>query len=216
MAQASRLAGNGQSAIQRNIRSGTRRLRVTPPIDAANDWAIARLAEPVCRAGGLALSPLSREEVSLRAEAGGVFQIAMHRDVSPGGVVWGGPCSFARSFPQASEQTIEHDFADAPSILMHTCDTGAGSSGSPLLIDGANGPEVVGLNVGTYVLSRTSSSSSTQGGEDKSQPITNTAIETARFRPAAETFTLATSALGDDRTERRDAKAAAAKGRLAR
>ena len=39
-------------------------------------------------------------------------------------------------------------------MLLHACDTDAASSGSPLLVDGDDGPEVVGINVGTYVRSR--------------------------------------------------------------
>jgi protease YdgD len=205
-ASTSPLAGKSAAAIKRNIRAGTVSLRITPPIDAANDWAVARLAQPVCRSGGLPLSPLTREEVLEKSEAGAVYQIAMHRDFTPATLALGGPCGMAESFPLAGPDTIAHDFANAPSILMHNCDTGAGSSGSPLLIDGMHGPEVVGINVGTYVLSRTSPSSSTGGGTGKSEPIANTAIATARFREVVEAFTFATSSLPAAARSRRSMK----------
>lgn len=193
--RSSRLAGKDRGTIRRAIAAGTRSLNLSPPIDAANDWAIARLAKPVCTSGGLALSTLSHEDVAAHAEAGLVYQVGMHRDLSAVALQYGAPCGVKNAFPQANAATIAQDFADADAILMHTCDTGAGSSGSPLLIDGDNGPEVVGLNVGTYVLSRARPSSGTASEANRSEAIANTAIEAARFRAAVEAMTFATSAL---------------------
>lgn len=192
-----KLAGEDRTRIRSGLRSGTPLLRVTPPIAAARDWAVVRLAKPVCRAGGLALSKLSRADVFVRAQAGEIYQAAMHRDVSPDTIVTSGPCALPAAFPQANAETIALDFVDPAAILMHTCDTGPGSSGSPLLIDAPNGPEVIGINVGTYIISRTATStSSTSSPARENDAIANTAIETSRFRGAVEMFTLQTSAIG--------------------
>lgn len=192
------LAGDRARDMRRNIVAGTPSLRLKPPIGAAADWAIARLATPVCEAGVLPVSTLNRDEIEAQAQAGGIYQIAMHRDVTPDRLVRGGPCHIARSFAAAPAPAIELDFEDAGAILLHTCDTGMGSSGSPLLADGVNGPEIVGLNVGTYVLTKAATSTSLRGGEtqqEASEPIANTAIDPVRFRRAVEDFTLATGAL---------------------
>ena len=128
----------------------------------------------------------------------------MHRDVSANRLVLRSPFHAARSFPKASQDMIALDFADADAILFHTCDTGLGSSGSPLLADGANGPEVIGINVGTYVMSPRSSdvssssepgtrtdSSARQSKSNALEAIANTAILTAQFREAIEAFAAA-------------------------
>ena len=200
----SRLYGGTYAAIRAGLRTGTPRLRITPPIAAVRDWGLVRLVKPVCHAGGLALSTLTREDIEVKAASGGVYMAAMHRDFASSGIVQSGPCQIARTFPQAGSELIAHDFLEARSVLLHTCDTTPGSSGAPLLVDGPNGSEVVGLNVGTYVISRSASGNGTHPTTVNSeartssglsqQAIANTAIATAKFKSAAELF-LAASAL---------------------
>lgn len=191
----SRLEGGNAAGMRKNIQSGTSRLRVTPPIDAANDWAVVRLETPVCRAGGIALSEAPREEIESAAMDGGVYQVSMHRDVSAEALVAGKPCLIAREFPGAPGAAIARDFSASQSVLLHTCDTGPGSSGSPLLIDGPFGPEVVGINVGTYILSRMSEKNAEGVSHEVSAPIANTAIATGRFKSAVERLSVMTGTL---------------------
>ncbi len=193
----SKLDGRSRSDMRARLASGTDVLRVIPPIEAARDWAIARLEKPVCRSGGLPLSGLARERIEHRAGRGDVYQVAMHRDFAPGSLIYAGPCNIARAFAQASRQTIAADFSKPEAILMHTCDTGPGSSGSPLLINGEGGPEVVGINVGTYVLSRPPGNTSSTGSPQtrQSEAIANTAIKADEFKSAIDAFSITTSAL---------------------
>ena len=184
--QSSRIAGASEAEVHENVRSGTESLGLTPPIEAANDWAVARLARPICRAGGLALSDKSRDEIEQASEAGQVFQAAMHRDLASTNIVFGGPCAITEAFPDASAGMIARDFSDPASIILHDCDTGPGSSGSPMLIDAPGGPEVIGINVGTYVLSRVLNKTANNESGAHSKPIANTALETERFRAAVE------------------------------
>ncbi len=191
----SRLSGGNAAGIRKAIRSGTSRLRVTPPIDAVNDWAIVRLETPICRAGGLALSEAPREEIEKAAAAGRIYQVAMHRDVSAETLFAARPCLIAREFPGAAGTAIARDFSDSRDVLLHTCDTGPGSSGSPLLIDGPFGPEVVGINVGTYILSHMSEKDASGDGKEVSAPIANTAIATSQFKAAVDGLSVMTGAL---------------------
>ncbi len=184
--QSSRIAGATEAEARENIRSGTENLSLSPPIAAANDWAVARLAQPICTAGGLALSEQTRGDINDAAAGGKLFQAAMHRDLPAAKIVFGGPCAIKTALPDASAAMIARDFANPDSIILHDCDTGPGSSGSPMLIDTANGPEVIGINVGTYVLSRVLNKTAENGGNSHSEPIANTAVEAARFRDAVE------------------------------
>lgn len=199
--QTSRLDGQSRTQMRARLSAGTAALRITPPIEAARDWAVARLEKPVCRSGGLKLTGLDRTGIERRAARGEIYQVAMHRDFEPGTLVLGGPCTLARDFAKASATAIASDFLKPEAILMHTCDTGPGSSGSPLLSDGDEGPEVVGMNVGTYVLSRTpANTTSTNSPESRqSEAIANTAIHAGEFRAAIEQFSLETSSIQDRR-----------------
>jgi protease YdgD len=86
---------------------------------------------------------------------------------------------------------IAGDFADASALILHTCDTGGASSGSPLLVDGPRGPEVVGINVGTYLQSHVL----TQDGEVlhryRSDTVANTGVSTLAFMEQRDSFAVA-------------------------
>lgn len=170
------IAGRTTRSQSQNVMSGTTRLSVAPPIGAAQDWAVAKLESPACTSGGLTLSPRAESEIRAAAARGEIYQIAVHADLPDTDLRRGGPCDVSESFANADAATIARDFTNPDAILFHTCDTAGGSSGSPLLIDTPNGPEVAGINVGTYVLSRNVTTSQDQQRQSKSEPIANTAI----------------------------------------
>ncbi|NOT70466.1 MAG: hypothetical protein HOP09_03995 [Hyphomicrobium sp.] len=170
------LSGSSSLNQTANVASGTTRLAVEPPIGAVADWAVARLKTPACRAGHLRLSQLDPTAIRAEAARGNVYQIAVHADLPDTDLRRGAPCAIGSSFPKADAETIARDFTAPQSILFHTCDTGGGSSGSPLLIDTPNGPEVVGINVGTYILSRNVSTARDPKQAPISEAIANTAI----------------------------------------
>ncbi len=148
-----RIAGASNGAGAQHVSAGTTRLSLRPPIDAVKDWAIARLDRDVCPMGGLTLSRRTNEEIIELARERRVYQIAFHRDFQYFSRAIARSCEVGRSFKDVGWETISQDFQEPQSLILHTCDTGGSSSGSPLLIDGADGPEVVGLNVGTYLQS---------------------------------------------------------------
>ncbi len=170
------IEGCATASQSKNVISGTTRLAIMPPISAAQDWAVVRLATPACTSGGLTLSEKPAAEIREAAARGEIYQIAVHADLPDKKLRRGGPCAVSTSFPGADEAAISRDFATPDAILFHTCDTGGGSSGSPLLIDTPDGPEVAGINVGTYVLSRNVTTEQDSQPASISEPIANTAI----------------------------------------
>ncbi|MCC0010250.1 MAG: peptidoglycan-binding protein [Hyphomicrobiaceae bacterium] len=73
-------------------------------------------------------------------------------------------------------------------MLLHTCDTEAASSGSPLLIQGADGPEVVGINVGTYVRSRVITHDGRIVQRLETKAVANTAVLASTLIPQRDAF----------------------------
>ena len=162
------VGGRAIGAEAQHIIAGARRLSLTPPIDAARDWAALKLEGPACPAGGLPLSDV----VPPAAAGDGVYHVGIHRDVAPPPVLrFSADCSFA-----VDREAASRDFAEPRAVLLHACDTGAGSSGSPMLIDRNGQAEVVALNVGVYVVAARSVPSAAGGNDPPRQPIANTAI----------------------------------------
>ena len=184
--EVSSLAGLPTNSVGQHVLSGTRNLSVTPPIAAADDWAVARLAQPICRDGGLAFTDKSHSDIAAIAHAGGVYEVAIHRDISEPGLMLSRPCGLPRTFTSADAATISRDFKNPDAVIFHDCDTGGGSSGSPLLINGQNGPEVIAINVGTYVLSRETISNTGHHGKETSEAIANTGVSERQFAQAVE------------------------------
>lgn len=192
-----RIAGAGAGGEAQHVAAGTMKLSVKPPIDAASDWALLKLERPACKGHALAVSRQPESELIKLSAAQRVYQVSFHRDFRNWELAYGAPCPIRRSFEGADWATISKDFADASHVILHTCDTGGASSGSPMLIDGPAGPEVVGINVGTYLQAKVL----TQQGEVvhryKSEMVANTAVGASAFRPTLEA--LVRAQLIDDR-----------------
>lgn len=182
----SRIAGSEQNSEAQHVAAGALKLRVKPPIDAAQDWALIKLASPICKGHALPVSRQPAGALVKLSAAQRIYQVSYHRDFGNWELALGMPCAIRRSFEGADWKAIAKDFVDAGHVILHTCDTGGASSGSPMLIDGAAGPEVVGINVGTYLQARVL----TQRGEVvhryKSETVANTAVGSGAFRPALE------------------------------
>jgi Trypsin len=161
--------------------TGSLSVKLSPPIDAVSDWAIIKLASPTCKAGGLALSTLSAVDLETQSPAPAVYNASFHRDQGDGQLLLSRNCSVSKSFRGADATVITREFSDAANILLHTCDTGLASSGSPLLIDGPEGPEVIGINSGTYVRTRTSVKNQTLAPRYRTDVIANTGVSVSRF-----------------------------------
>lgn len=185
--ESARVAGASSGNAAQHVMSGSMRLSVRPPIDATSDWALVRLDRPAC-SRTLPLAHYDAAAVVELAGAGRVYQVAFHRDFADWRLAIGAPCSVSPSYDGADRQTIERDFEDANNLVLHGCDTGGASSGSPLLVDGPRGPEVVALNVGTYVLSKVLMNDGEIVKRFRSDTIANTALSAAVLKPALTAF----------------------------
>jgi protease YdgD len=183
-----RIAGHDNGTAALNVIAGAAKLSVRPPIDAARDWALVRLSRPACSKGVLPLRSMPLEQVLTEAAAQRVFQIAYHRDYTPWKLSYSRPCDVAKSFETADWPQITQDFAEAQQLILHTCDTGGASSGSPILLDTEAGPEVIGINVGTYVQSKVLMRQGKVKERLKADTVANTGVASAAFASRLETF----------------------------
>jgi hypothetical protein len=183
-----RIAGHDNGTVGQHIMAGAARLSVRPPIDAARDWALVRLARPACSKGVLPLRAMRIDEVLAEANAQRVFQIAYHRDHTPWKPAYSRPCSVAKSFETADWDQITQDFAEPQSLILHTCDTGGASSGSPILLETDAGPEVIGINVGTYVQSKVLMRQGKVKERLKADTVANTGVASGAFAARLEAF----------------------------
>jgi protease YdgD len=184
-----RISGHGSA---QHVLSGSTHLNVRPPIDASKDWALIKLSRPICAKGVLPVRALSGDAIMAAAREGRVFQVSYHRDFTPWKLAYSRPCSVDRNFETADWATIAHDFAEPEALILHTCDTGGASSGSPLLIETPTGPEVIGINVGTYVQSKVLMQDGHVTKRLKADTVANTAVNASAFAGALDAFRQAT------------------------
>jgi hypothetical protein len=182
------IAGHANGTAALNVMSGSMTLNVRPPIEATRDWALVRLARPACTKGVLPIRVLAIDQILKEAAAKRVFQISYHRDYTPWKLAYGQPCGVAKSFEHSEWSAIAQDFSDPEVLILHTCDTGGASSGSPLLLDTERGPEVIGINVGTYVQSKVLMQEGKVKKRLKADPVANTAVASAAFAAKLDAF----------------------------
>ncbi len=188
LAPQSRIAGASRAQADSFVMAGSVSLSIRPPIEATKDWALVRLQAPVCKSGGLRLSRRQPAALVATANAVSVYQVGFHGDFGKWRLTLSPPCTVGRSAGTADSKTIAQDFSDPATLLLHTCDTGGASSGSPLLVDGNDGPEVVGLNVGTYLQSRIRTEAGTVVHRFRATKIANTAVSALAFADPADVF----------------------------
>lgn len=176
-----RIAGAGVNATSQSVLAGSRQLSVKPPIEATRDWAFVRLDKPICQGATLAVRPGSADDIISAARERRLYQVGFHRDFADWRLAIARGCGAARNFEAADWSSIERDFIEAQHLILHTCDTGGASSGSPLLIDGANGPEVVGINVGTYVQTKVLVERGEIVHRYRADPVANTGVSAEAF-----------------------------------
>jgi V8-like Glu-specific endopeptidase len=174
-----RIEGYSTGSAAQHILTGEFRLNVRPPIDAARDWALVRLDRPICRSGGLPIQPAATVDILAMAQAGRLFNVAYHRDLPTWTPTYSGPCHAGRDFGASEWSTIAPDFESPDQIILHTCDTGGASSGSPIFAEGPQGPVVVAMNVGTYVQSRVVTQQGQVTHRQQTETIANTAVNAA-------------------------------------
>jgi protease YdgD len=183
-----KIAGSSEQSAQQNVVSGSLKLSVRPPIDAASDWALVRLGRPVCAGHTLETKSMGVDEIAKAAGEQRLFQLSYHRDFADWRLAYSQPCASGRTIGGASPAALARDFAEPGNLVLHTCDTGGASSGSPLLVDGERGPVVVGINVGTYVQSEVVIEDGNVIRRSKAASVANTAVSATAFRDRLAAF----------------------------
>lgn len=172
------IAGRTGSFANHHIVVGTTRFSKKRS-EAPEDWALVRLDGPACRFSILKVAPRSAAKIIKAASQRRIFQLAYHSDTERLYLAYSPSCIVRRDFPEIKWRDIRRHFTDPENVLLHDCDSGPGSSGSPLLLDTPSGPEVIAMHVGTGAFTI---------GRNRRVPV-NTAINAVAFHDVIAAFT---------------------------
>jgi peptidoglycan hydrolase-like protein with peptidoglycan-binding domain len=138
------------------IAVGTTAFNNEPPLSAPRDWALVKIEDPVCRFGVLKVEQRPVGELVQKSTENRIFQVAYHWDYKHWRLAYSRPCAVQRDYDEIQWRLIRKHFVDFDQLLLHKCDTGGASSGSPLLMmpEGGRAPVAIGINVGTYTRTR--------------------------------------------------------------
>lgn len=154
--QTSGITGRHTPYAKNYIAVGTTSFNNEPPLSAPKDWALVKLERPICRFGFLKVEAKPVQELIEKAKERKVFQVAYHWDYKHWQLAYSAPCTVSRDFDQIKWRFIKQHFVNFHELVLHNCDTGGASSGSPILMDNGSpdGPIAVAINVGTYTRTR--------------------------------------------------------------
>jgi len=178
---ASRIAGFRSGAASHYVVAGTTGLRTRPPMDAPKDWALAKLSTPACKFGVLKVKTQSLPELIEAASQQKIFQVAYHWDYEHWKLAYSGACGVKQYSGKLNWKEVKRLFANPNALVLHTCDTGGASSGSPILLDSSPDPVVVAMNVGSYEQSKVFIRDGRIVRRSKSRVIANTGVNASAF-----------------------------------
>ena len=151
-----------------------------------------RLSRPLCRGANLPVSPRSTSDLEEAADRKALLQVSFHHDYANWRLAHAAPCSLEPVNKYNKNKRIDRDFTAPEDLILHRCDTGGASSGSPLLLEGEDGSlSVVAINVGTYVQTRMLVEKGKVVRRFKSDAIANTAVSARVFADLITPFTAA-------------------------
>ncbi len=180
------ISGRMAGAPKHSVAVGTTSFGKEPPLSAPKDWALAKLQRPICKFGSLTVAPRPTDSLIEASRQQRIFQLSFHWDYQHWKLAYSGRCDIRRSFKGIEWRYIRQHFSGADDLLLHDCDTGGASSGSPILMDTQQGPVVVGLNVGTYTRTRLLLSQGDVVRRQKPDIIANTAVNARAFANVIE------------------------------
>ena len=186
--QTSGISGRHTAFTKNNIAVGTTTFNNEPPLSAPKDWALVKLERPICRFGPLKVEALDIEPLIAQSKEGRIFQVAYHWDWKHWQLAYSTPCKISRDFDQIKWKFIKQHFVNPDQLVLHDCDTGGASSGSPILMDtgSAEGPTAVAINVGTYTRTRILLREGRIVKRLKPDIIANTAVDGTAFGPVIQ------------------------------
>lgn len=128
-------------SVDRRFRVARRNLKA-----ARRDWALVKLRSPICQNHVVKVKKLTVKQAVKASKKWQLFQLAYHGDVTKmKELVYTPSCRFF---------SLNSRNRKLPAILRHSCDTGKGSSGSPIFMETKNGAVVVAINVGGVARTR--------------------------------------------------------------
>ncbi len=148
------LVGSRTGRAKNFVAVGTTKFNQEPPLSAPRDWALAKLDNPICRFGVLDVAAKPVNELIKAAADKRIFQVAYHWDFKHWKLAYSGACTISQNFNNLPWRAIQQHFSDPDELVLHDCDTGGASSGSPLLMETPSGPVAIAINVGTYTRTR--------------------------------------------------------------
>ncbi len=183
--QTSGIAGRHTAFTKNSIAVGTTAFNNEPPLSAPKDWALAKLERPICRFGFLKVDTRPVQDLIDKSRENKIFQVAYHWDWKHWQLAYSQPCKISRDFDQIKWRFIKQHFINNNELVLHDCDTGGASSGSPLLMDtgSADGPTAVAINVGTYTRTRILLREGRIVKRMKPDIIANTGVNGSAFGP---------------------------------
>lgn len=114
------------------------------------DWAIAKLREPLCKGRVLNIETPSDRDLARASRENRVFMIGYHSDNSSMLPDLSGNCRiYSQNDRSEVPERMRRAMGRNGSLIAHDCDSVLGSSGSPILMETADGPKVIGINSGT-------------------------------------------------------------------
>jgi protease YdgD len=154
--QQSGIYGRNTPFTKHFIAVGTTAFNNEPPLSAPRDWALVKLEKPICRFGALKVESKDVSELIQKSKENKIFQVAYHWDYKHWQLAYSKPCRIQLDYDQIKWSFIKKHFIDNDQLLLHTCDTGGASSGSPILMqsDESALPVAIAINVGTYTRTR--------------------------------------------------------------
>jgi hypothetical protein len=188
--QTSGISGRHTEFAKNSIAVGTTSFNNEPPLSAPKDWALVKLERPICRFGALKVETRPVEELITKSRENKIFQVAYHWDYTHWLLAYSTPCKVSRDFDQIKWRFIRQHFVNYNELVLHDCDTGGASSGSPILMDtgSPDGPSAVAINVGTYTRTRILLREGSIVKRLKPDIIANTAVNGSAFAPIIESL----------------------------
>jgi len=167
---------------RQHVIAGSTSLKVSPPIDATHDWALIRLEEPICQNRALLVDKSAPAEINRLAARKRLLNIAFHGDRKDWRLAVTKSCTTPAGLNRNALNQLSRDFSDVKALVLHECDTGLASSGSPLLaLANDNSLRVVAMNVGTYQQTRYLLTGRSVTRRFKPATIANTGISGLQF-----------------------------------
>lgn len=182
--------GKGSSAVQSKISSDKQKSKNWSIVAGTTfpergnlynfpyDWALIKLARPICRAGNLEISPKPLSELIEASRNNRIFNITYQKFGKRYLYRYTGDCPIRKNFEGASWEHYSKIYTNPNNMVPHKCDYTPGGSGSPLLLETPTHPVVIAIQSGGHFKLRKTKKKS---GKKAKVYVSNRAISALAF-----------------------------------